>query len=491
MMFTMAVSLYTSRIVLEALGIDDYGIYNVVGGLVAMFSVVSGSITSAISRFITYELGHGDNNKLIKIFSTSLNIQFVISAIVIVLSEAIGVWFLNYEMNIPSDRLYAANWVLQFSIITFVINLISAPYNACIIAHERMSAFAYISILEVSLKLIVVYLLFVSLVDKLIFYSAMLTGVALLIRIIYGIYCKRNFMECTYQFIWYKKIFKEMLTFAGWNFFGNAAYIFNTQGVNMLINVFFGVAMNAARGIAVQVDGAVMAFVNNFSIAIQPQITKSYASGDYKYMFSLMNRGTKFSAYIMFFFMIPFAFEAKTVLELWLKEVPEYSVIFVQVVLFSSFCGTIGNYLYYGIMATGEIKRYQIVVTAIGALVFPLSWIAYKIGLPAATSYIIYGIIYASLNIIRVNTLHSLMNYPRISFLKDAIVPILLVGFLSTIPVCVITYFFMPSIFRLVITIIVSFITTSLLTFYIGLAQSEKVIIIEKLRTVKNKVLKV
>lgn len=488
MLFTMVVSLYTSRVVLEVLGVVDYGVYNVVGGFVAFFSVFSGSLTIAISRFITFELGKGDKLKLSRVFSTSVNIQIAMSLVIVLLSELVGLWFLNFEMNIPDGRLHAANWVLQCSIIGFVLNLINVPYNAEIIAHERMSVFAYMSIFDVLAKLCVAYLLYVCPFDKLVLYALFLVVVSLVNRIVYGIYCKRNFEEATYQLLWDKTIFKEMLGFAGWNFFGNTAYMLNTQGVNMLINIFFGVAMNAARGIAVQVDNAVMGFVNNFSMAIQPQITKTYASGEYHQMFKLINRGTKFSAYIMFFFMIPFVLEAETILSLWLKKVPESSVVFMQLVLFASFCSAIGNYLYYGIMATGKIKHYQLVVTAIGVFVFPLTWLAYKMGFHAATTYIIYGIIYVSLNIIRVNTLKRLVGYQRLSFILKAVGPVLIVGLLSMLPALLVVVFIESSILRFVFTTVVSVLSIAFFAYKLGLEQSEKTFVRDKLVLIINRI---
>lgn len=489
MLFTMAVSLYTSRVVLDVLGLDDYGIYNVVGGVVAMFTVLSGSLTTSISRFITYELGHGDKEKLKRVFSTSVSIQIGLALLVFILAEIIGVWFLNCKMIIPDNRLDAANWVLQCSILTFMINLISVPYNAAIIAHEKMSAFAYISIIEIILKLLVVYLLAISPIDRLVIYSIMLAAVALLIRLIYSIYCNRHFEETIYIPIWDKPIFKEMFEFAGWNFFGNTAYIFNTQGVNLLINLFFGIAMNAARSVAVQVDNAIMGFVNNFTMAIQPQITKSYAAGNLSYMFTLMNRGTKFSAYIMFFFLIPLEFETETILGIWLKEVPEHSVIFMRLVLFASFCGVIGNYLYYGIMASGMIKRYQLVVTSLGALVFPITWLAYILGLHAATTYIIYGLIYSSLNIIRINTLKRQMNFPRMTFFTDAVIPMAKVGILAFIPALVLTRFMNPSLFRFLLTTIVSILSTAIFTYIVGLTVKERAFVKEKMEVIKLKII--
>ena len=238
MLFMMAVSLYTSRVVLQTLGVEDFGIYNVVGGVVAMFSVISGSLSAAISRFITYELGKGDKDKLIRIFSSSVTIQLGLGIVILILAEAIGVWFLNAKMTIPLNRIYAANWVFQLSILTFIINLISVPYNAAIIAHEKMSAFAYISIFEAVAKLLIVYMLLWSPFDKLIFYAILMASVALIIRFIYGYYCKRHFEECTYHFIFDRELLKKMFGFAGWNFIGAASAVLRDQGGNIVINLF-------------------------------------------------------------------------------------------------------------------------------------------------------------------------------------------------------------------------------------------------------------
>ena len=267
MLFLMLVSLYTSRVILNALGVEDYGIYNVVGGVVTMFSMLSGSLSAAISRFITFELGTGDIEKLKKVFSASVTIQFGISLVFVVVAETIGIWFLNNKMEIPEGRLIAANWCLQFSIMTFVINLLCVPYNASIIAHEKMSAFAYISILDAVGKLVVAWCIALSPVDKLIFYGFLMALIAWIIQFIYSLYCKRHFVECSYKFIYDNDLLKQMFSFAGWNFFGAGSWQLMNQGVNLLLNIYFGVTLNAARGIATQVDHAVM---------------NSYKSSDYK-----------------------------------------------------------------------------------------------------------------------------------------------------------------------------------------------------------------
>lgn len=264
----MAVSLYTSRVVLNTLGVEDFGIYNVIGGVVAMFSVISGGLSAAISRYITFELGQGNTAKLKSVFSSSVTIQIGLALLIFVLAEIGGVWFLNEKMNLPESRIGAANWVLQCSILTFMVNLISVPYNAAIIAHERMQAFAYISIIEVVLKLLIVYILVIFSFDKLKLYGILLLAVACVIRIAYGIYCKRNFKECTYHFTFNKALLKEMMGFAGWNFIGAFAGVLRDQGVNIVINLFCGPVINAARAIAFQVNVAVNGFATKYIFAM-------------------------------------------------------------------------------------------------------------------------------------------------------------------------------------------------------------------------------
>lgn len=298
MLFMMVVSLYTSRVVLNALGVEDFGIYNVVGGVVAMFSMLSGSLSAAITRFITYELGTGNQENLKKIFSSAVTIQLWLAILIIFLAEAVGVWFLNVKMNIPEIRMTAANWVFQFSVLTFAVNLISVPYNASIIAHERMSAFAYISILEAIGKLAIAFLVVVSSIDRLVFYAILMCVVALIVRLAYGFYCKRHFDECTYHFIFDKDLLKRMFGFAGWNFIGAASSILRDQGGNIIINLFAGPTVNAARGIAFQVNNAIHGFVSNFMTALNPQITKSYASGNSDYMMILICQGARLSFYM-------------------------------------------------------------------------------------------------------------------------------------------------------------------------------------------------
>lgn len=475
MLFTMAVSLFTSRVILNTLGVEDYGINNVVGGIVTMFSVLSGSLSSSISRFITFELGKGNIERLKTIFSTGINIQLGMSVLIIIIAEAVGIWFLNAKMNIPADRMVAANWVFQCAILTFVLNLLSVPYNAAIIAHEKMSAFAYISVVEVTLKLIIVYMLTISPFDRLKTYAVLLLCVGAVIRFIYGYYCKRHFEECTYHFVFDKPVLKEMTGFAGWNFLGNGAYMLNTQGVNILMNLYFGVAVNAARGIATQVDAALKQFVNNFTTAVNPQITKSYAQGDLDYMHKLVCRSAKFSAFLMMFFAVPIILETNTILTIWLKTVPDYAVIFLQWIIISSFMDTVlANSLVTSMFATGKIKRYQIIVTTVGCLVFPLSWIAFKLGFEPQVGYILYFIIYTILLFVRLYLLKDMVKLPVMMYIREVLyklAPIIVVGF--SIPgILILTMD--AGWLRLILVCLLSVLVTAASEYFIGLSNKEK-----------------
>lgn len=391
MLFSMAVSLYTSRLVLNTLGVEDYGIQNVVGGFVAMFSLLSGSLSAAVSRFITFELGRGDATRLKQVFATSLLIHIALAIAVLLLSETIGIWFVNHKMTIPVERLTAANWVFQSSILSFILGLLSIPYNAVIVAHERMGAFAYIGILEVMLRLgIILFIAFSPWrFDRLIVYSVLLVALSALMRTIYTVYCRRNFLECRTALRFDKACWREMSSFAGWNFIGSSSAVLKDQGVNILINLFFGPVLNAARGIATTVNGAICGFVNNFMVALNPQITKSYASGDYPFLFSLIERGARFSFYIILFLALPILFETDFVLALWLKQYPEHTVNFVRLIILLSMCEMVSNPLITLQLATGKIRNYQIAVGGMLMMNFPLSYICLTAGMPPESTLVV------------------------------------------------------------------------------------------------------
>lgn len=334
MLFLMIVSLYTSRVILDALGVEDYGIYNAVAGFITMFSMISASISGAISRFITFVLGEGNQQKMNRVFCTALSTQFAIGIIVVILVESLGIWFLNTHMTIPTRRILASNWVLQFALITFILNLWNTPYNACIIAHERMTAFAYIGIFEGLVYLLIALGIKVSPIDNLIFYSSLMCVAAFIIVIVYTIYCKKNFEECKICWSFDKKMFVEIFGFAGWNFVGTTSGLLRDQGINLLFNVCYGPTVNAARGLATQVQSAVGKFTQNFFMAVQPQIIKSYAAKRIDDSHSLVLQSSRLAFILMLALVTPIIFEADYILGLWLKSVPEYTVSFVRIILF-------------------------------------------------------------------------------------------------------------------------------------------------------------
>ena len=475
---TMVISLFTSRILLEALGVDNFGIANVVGGVVAMFSVISGSIAGSVSRFLTFALGEGDKDKLQKVFSISVNIMIGLSLLIALVGEIGGIWFINNKMNIPPDRIEAAHWVLQCSLLAFCIGLISTPYNACIIAHEKMNVFAYMTILDVALKLLFAYLVFITPFDKLITYTVLNLAISLFMRVIYGVYCVRKFEECHYKFATFDRgLVKDMTSFAWWGFFGNTAWMFNTQGVNILINMFFGVAYNAARGVAGQVEGAVMGFVGNFMTALTPQITKSYAAGDKEYLYSTICRGTKFSYYLMIVFAIPLWFEVQNVLDIWLAEVPPYSAIFLKLSLVCTILTTMANPLLNAIMATGKIKKYEIVTTVIGCGVFPITYIAYKMGAPILSTYFIYMFIYTVLIGVKLYFAKVQLFFPTKLFVKEVIAPISIVTALAFIPPFVVANVLpnaVPALLHILVITAISLLSLCASVYLFGLTLGEK-----------------
>ena len=482
MLFIMVISLFTSRINLQSLGAEDLGIYNVVGGVVAMFSVFSGSIATSISRFITYELGKNDKLRLSNVFSSAVSIMMVLSIFIIAIAEITGVWFLNNKMVIPADRMYAANWVLQLSIFSFAISLISIPYNAALIAHERMSAFAYISIFEVITKLIICYSLYVSPIDKLITFAVLLFILAVSLRLIYGIYCKKNFEECTYRFVLDKSLFKEIAGFAGWSSFTMVAYTMYNSGLNILLNLFFGSVVNAARAIAVQVQNAVQGFCRNFQVALNPQIIKSYAEGDVKRVYTLIYVGSKFSFYLMFLIFLPIILEAEYILNLWLKDIPDHTVIFVRLILCIVVIDSIGGPLYCAQQATGKIKNFQLVTGTLMFMILPVSYIVLKLGSNPESIYYVYFFILAIVQVVSIFMVGNIIKMSLREYSKEVALPLIYVVTASIIaPTLLLQIVSGNNITSFLSVSVTCVISTALSIYFLGLKPSEK-------NMVKNKV---
>ena len=484
MLLLMAISLYTSRVILNALGVEDYGIYNIVGGVVAMFSMLSGSLSAAISRFITFELGKGNKENLAKVFSASVTIQLGICAIVMLLAETFGLWFLNSKMVIPENRLYAANWVYQLSLVTFVISLVSIPYNAAIIAHERMSAFAYISIFEAVNKLIVAYFIIISPIDKLIFYAIMIAMIAIIIRLIYGVYCKKRFEECTYHFIYDHELLKQMFGFAGWNFIGASSALLRDQGGNIVINLFCGPAVNAARGIAFQVNTAVHSFVTNFMTALNPQITKSYASGDYQYMMTLIFQGARLSYYILLLLSLPVIVNTHYILHIWLGQVPEHTVLFVQLVLIFGMCESISSPLITAMLATGKIRNYQLVVGGFQMLNLPVSYILLRFGAIPETVLIVAIVISQLCLVSRLYMLRGLIGLKARDFIKKVYANVIEVTILSVIVPFLLAIVLNNDFLNFIVLSIITVVSTLLVVFYVGCTMEERQFVVSKVKMI-------
>lgn len=488
MFFTMAVSLFTSRVILQTLGVTDYGINNVVGGVVAMFSFLNGAMASATQRYLNVDIATGDEEHLKVTFRTSMQIHILIALAIFVLAETIGLWFVLEKLVLPENRMTAALCVYQFSIIACMVGIISLPYNAAIIAHERMGAFAYISIMDVVLKLVIVYMLVISPFDKLITYSALFLCVNLLDRFIYNLYCKRHFPEVNFSFKIDKSLFKEMSSFAGWSLWGNIAYVLFTQGLNMLLNMFFGPAVNAARGIAVQVQGIIQGFVANVQTAVNPQITKSYAQQNLHRMHKLMFTSSKFCFYLLFLLVFPFSLEANQILHVWLGVVPDHTVWFFRLIAFIMLTETLANPYIVANQATGKVKKYQAVCGGLLLCIVPIAYIVLKLGGNPESVYIVHGCIAVITQATRVYMMRNLISLSMMTYVRKVIIPIIGVAVAAAI-IPTLVYNVMPiSVLSFFVVCALCVICTIAAAYYIGTSKDEKSLIQERIVAIYNKI---
>lgn len=487
--FTMTISFWTSRLMLEALGIDNYGIKNVVGSIVGFSGLITGAMSAAGSRFITVALGKDDLEETKDVFRSSFHVQALMAVLVFLLLEIGGLWFLNTEASIPEGRMYAANFVLQTAICSLLINIIAVPYNSLIIAHERMSLYAYMSIIDVTLQLGIVFIILNTTSDRLILLSLLQLICYIGMTIFYAIYSRRHFDEARLSFNVNWSRIKEICSFSGWTYLGNATWVFNTQGLNMLVNVFFGVAFNAARGISGTVNGCIQSFVNNFTMAFTPQITKSYSADDKDYCYSLVNRGTRIACLLQIIFMVPVFIEAGTILQLWLVDVPPMSAIFLRFSLVESFVLSLSGSLIKLIRANGQIKRIVLKTSLFSCLVFPVTWAAFKCGLPVWSSYVIMIFIYIILVFFYLQECSRLTTYKFKGFVNFVIKPCVVVISLSFIPVSIIAMCFHSSLLRFFILVPLSVIWTSLIIYRYGLDKNEQSFFKEKISNFKIKLL--
>ena len=488
MLFSMLVSLYTSRVVLNTLGVEDYGIYNVVGGVVGMLGFLTTSLGAAVSRYLTFDLGKGDLVALKKTFGNVLCIYLLLSLVIFIVGETIGLWFMETQLQIPIERQYAALWAYQFSIFSTILSIISSPYISVIIAHEKMSVFAYISIVDVVLRLLIVYLLVAIPYDKIITYVLLLFSVQIFDVLAYGIYSVRHFEESRVNVSYDKKLFKEILAYSGWIMNGHLAVIGFTQGLNILLNMFFGPVVNAARGIAVTVNNVCSSFCSNFQTAFNPQLTKSYAQGDLVYMQSLLIKGSKFSFYILFFFMLPLMFEATLVLKIWLGIVPEYTVVFLRLILCISLMGTLSNPVIIAVHATGNLKRFQLIEGTILLLIVPIAYILLKFFQTSPSSvFIVHLCVELCAQFARLKIVLPLINMNLTIYYNQVIVPLLKVVILSPIlPFCL--YCFMnEGLLRFFIVCVACVISCSFFVYSLGCSLNEREFISLKVVSILRK----
>lgn len=483
MFVSMLIGLYISRVVLNVLGVEDFGIYNVVGGVVAMFGVLNSAMASSTSRFITFELGNDNKEKLKTVFSTALFIHIIIGLIVCIIAEPLGVWFMKSKMNIPSERLDAALWVFHFAVISTFISILNVPYSAVIIAHEKMSVFAYISVIDVVLRLSAVLLLSFLRYDKLIFYAAFLFIVQLILQLIYLYYCHKNFHEVRGKIKWDKLMLKKMSSFAGWSLFGDSAVMMMTQGVNILLNIFFGAAINAGRGIAVQVQGVVSRFIGNFQTALNPQLTKSYAKNDLVYMHKLIFASSKYSFFLFLILALPIYLDAPNILKWWLKIVPDHTVNFVRILLVISLIDCLSNPLVISAKATGNIKRYQFVLGSLLLLIVPISYVALKLGYPPESVFVIHLFIVCLGQVLRVLLIRRMIALSIRKYVYEVLTKCFLILVLAPILPYLVFQQMSGSVFRFLVMAFISTVSTLTFIYVFGMNKNEKTVAFDSIRT--------
>ena len=473
----MIVSLYTVRVVLNTLGAADYGIYNVVAGVVVLFSFVNNAMATSTQRFLNFNLGKEDTEKTQQTYSASLLIHIGIALIFVILAETVGLWFVNTKLNIPLERHSAAIWCYQFSIITTVFNILRVPYNAVIIAYEKMSFFAWVSIVEAVLKLLVVYLLIISPFDKLVAYVILLTLVSIIILFCYKIYCNKKFEIAHYKKVTDYSLVKEILGFSGWSLFGATANVANNQGTNIVLNMFTNVTVNAAMGIANQVNNAVYSFVSNFQTAFKPQLVKSYAAGDKEEFNNLIIRSAKFSFYLLWIIVLPLTFNLDFVLQIWLKNVPDFSIGFVKLILLYSLFESINGPLWLAVQATGKIKKYQIIVSCLIFSNLPLSIIAFSLGANPYWVLLIRIILECFITMFRLLYLNKTQKFSIGPYLKNVMIPVLVVMIVSFIITSLISSCFSGLVFFFG-SCAISVIVNMLLVCFVGINKNERKMIV-------------
>lgn len=478
MFLVLIVSLFTTRIVLQALGVVDYGINNVVAGFVSMFAFLNTSMSNGIQRFYNFQMGRNDTESMAKVYNAALQIQTLIALILLILLETFGLWYINYQMVIPADRLNAALWIFQFSVLSLIIIVIQVPYSAAIMAHEKMQFYSYISIVEVIAKLSIAYLLLVVNCDKLFIYGLLQFVITLIVFTINVSYAKLNFKELKFKLSWDLNYLKPMLSFSGWNILDMFAYMLKGQGTNVLLNAFFGPIVNAARGISTQIMGAIQSFSHNIIIAFKPQLVECYAQHNYNRVCHLMYSMSKISYILLFIITIPIAIEIDFILHIWLGEtVPEYTVPFTLLVLADMLISSLNTPLSQVVQATGVLRRYQTIRSLIVAAIIPISWIALKLNAPPISVFWIAIILTIINQPVSMILLHNVFPYKYSEYIKEVIWPCIYISIIIPVIPIIIHNLMTTSLLRLGLVFISTIIIAALICYFMAFNQSEKNII--------------
>jgi O-antigen/teichoic acid export membrane protein len=482
MLITMGVSLYTSRVVLNVLGVEDFGIYSVVGGVVTMFTFLNSAMGASTSRFLIFELGKRDYNQLKKVFNASLCSHIGIALFVLILSETVGLWFFTHKLVIPEARMNAAHWVYQFSVLSAMVSLTQVPFNSIIIAHEKMNVYAYVSILEVSLKLIIVFLLVIGGFDKLKIYGILVFVVSVIVALTYSIYCIIKYPACSFSFQWDKPLYKKLFSFSVWELYGGFAIMGMGQGLNMLLNIFFGPAVNAARGIAYQVQGAITGFGTNFMTAVKPQIIKLFAENNVKEMMKLIFASSKYSLFLTYFISLPLLLETGFILEHWLKIVPDYTVSFCRLILINNLIWSMRGPIVTAFHATGQIKAANLICGSLFYLIIIISYLFLKMGLPPQSVFIVTIVVSIMVQITELFLLKRLISFSIIGYMKQVACICILVMIVSAIFPLLLFLIMDNGFLRFIIVGLSCVITVSSSIYFLGIDQDTRKLVIQKIQ---------
>ena len=474
MIVIMLVTLYTSRVVLKALGFEDFGLYNVVGGVVALMSFLRSSMSESTQRFLSYEMGKGNRDNLKNVFSICLTTHFLIAIVLLILAETVGLWFLNSQINVPEGREIAANWIYQFSVVSLCVGMVSVPYTADIISHEQMGYFAFLGVLEAVLKLGFSIAIVYIPSDKLILYGLFMMVVPIINLMLSWGYCHKKHEETRYRFYWDKNLFKKVFNFSGWTIWGQFAVVGSNQGTNILVNIFHSVTANAAMGVGQQVNNALTGLVSNFQTAFKPQITKSYAAGDLKYLNTLTIYASKISFYLFFIVSLPLLLNIDTVLDWWLDKVPEYANVFCAIFIIASACNAMSAPLYMNVFSTGRIRGYQIAMSIAYIVELLLVYLIFKLGYSVVVGVAMKAVLNFIVIFIRMAYAHKeVESFSGRGFMKNVFSPLTL-SVLVTLGLAFPLFHYANSPLQTVGATVATCIVSIITAFYIGLNKSER-----------------